>query len=335
MSQPSSDTSQQPNAAPQFEEEETFVAIRWLVAFLRVLEDLITAVSGYSVVFALAVGSIDLFSDGKLTADLPWLEILYAFALAIGIAGQLIAVTVRSAQAFRAGNALAGIGFTVLALLLGGVEYEAATVYGFHVVFHEPVAQSLNQLGITQANFIQIRSATAVAIALLSGFLRYQPKVKKSAEEVEKEEEEKRRKALAKAATRQAQIAGYVNAGKAAIGKPIEEPIVAQSPTESHDDSGVIPLGNSQEIDTESTPLWLPKDKWRWQELQRWCAAMYGLKISEAQAKSIIKAAGGKPFPRAGNPLVTTIKRAQTRAIRDLNLDRITPLFGGERAAND
>lgn len=314
--------SQPPPKRPELEEEETFIAIRWLVAVLRVIEDLITAVSGYGIIFALGVGAVDLFTDGQLTSNLPWLDYLYAFALAAGIGGQLIAVASRASRAFHNGNAWAGVGFTLLALVLAFVEYEAAVVYGFHKVFNQPVATSLLQLGISQGSFIQLRSGTSVVLALLSGFLRYQPKVRKSAAEVEAEQEEKRRIQAAIRQTRQAQLAGIRGMVQTTIGQqsteetpPNEEPLSAFS-----GDNG----GESEADDPTLNPRWLPANRWRWQELQAWIKTEYNVEVSEDQARDIVKStAKAEKAKHAGNPTIAPIGLMKKRAIAALNLRNV------------
>lgn len=328
---------------PPQHEEEVFAPIRWLTAGLRFLEDLITAISGYGIVFALGVGAMDLFTDGQLTADISWINFVYGFALAAGIAGQIIGLASRSNRAFQNGERLAGCAYMLLVLLLAFVEYEAAVVYGFHKVFNKSVVDSLNDVGISQSGFIQLRSGTAVALAVISGFLRYQPKQRKSAEEVEHEEEYKRRVAAAKTATQSARLAGWVQSTKAAVNQATgkKEEIVPGSTVEE------ITLDGDS--DAESTPEkpkiepWrVPGEYWDAQTLQAWVET-YGFAVTIERARGFLKIAGDETrMAAAGSPWVALPKDAQAIARKRLKLpSKPQPLkvanvipFGREDAVN-
>lgn len=185
-----------PAAPVEYEEleapEDRLPLIPLLVSFLRWIEELIVALSGYGIVFALAVGVVDLLTDGNLTSQAPWVDYAYAIAFAAAIAGQIIGLASRSSRAFSQGYRLRGSAYTLLVLLLAFTEYQAAVIFGFHKAFGTPVSQSLQELGISQRDFIQLRALVGVFLAVLSGYLRYQPKRQKSIEQLRREAEYKR-----------------------------------------------------------------------------------------------------------------------------------------------
>jgi uncharacterized membrane protein YjfL (UPF0719 family) len=167
--------------------EERLPLIPLLVSFLRWIEELIVALSGYGIVFALAVGVIDLLTDGQLTAQAPWVDYAYAISFAGAIAGQIIGLASRSSRSFSQGQGVRGVAYTLLVLLLAFTEYQASVIFGFHKAFGTPVVDSLQQLGINQSQFIQLRAGVGVFLAVLSGYLRYQPKRRKTIAQLQKE----------------------------------------------------------------------------------------------------------------------------------------------------
>ena len=197
-----------PSASPPTYEpdEARLFLIPVLIGILRWLEEGITALSGYGIVFALAVGVVDLLTDGGFTAGAGWVDYAYAWAMALGIAGQIVGLSARSSSSFQRGAWLRGLAFTVLVLALAYVEYQAGVIFAYHKTFGTPVVLALGQVGLTQSAFIQFRTGTAVALAVLSGFLRYQPRRTKSVEEIEAENERKTRIAASNARARQAQL---------------------------------------------------------------------------------------------------------------------------------
>jgi hypothetical protein len=215
-----------PAAAGNLEEleleatEERLFLIPQLVGVLRWIEELIVALSGYGIIFALAVGVVDLLTNGELTSQVPWIDYAYAISFAGAIAGQIVGLASRSSRAFSQGHPVRGIAYGVLVILLALTEYQAAVIFGFHKAFGTPVATSLQQLGISESQFIQLRAGVGVFLAVLSGYLRWQPKKAKSLAQLRREAEYKQQVASINAKSRAAglaNLAGFVgNAGKAA-----------------------------------------------------------------------------------------------------------------------
>jgi hypothetical protein len=174
------------------ESQEKLFFIPQLVALLRWIEELIVALSGYGIVFALAVGVVDLLTDGQLTSNSPWVDYAYAIAFAAAIAGQIIGLASRSSRSFSKGQWLRGSAYTVLVLVLAATEYEAAIIFGFHKAFGTPVTVALARLGIDQSSFIQLRAGVGVFLAVLSGYLRWQPTKRKSIAQLQREAEYKK-----------------------------------------------------------------------------------------------------------------------------------------------
>lgn len=183
-----------PPPAPDDDERDLFL-IPQLVGMLRWLEELIVALSGYGIVFALGVGVVDLLTNGTLTAQNPWIDLAYAVAFAAAIAGQIIGLASRSSRSFERGQWMRGIIYFALVLVLAFTEYQAAVVFGLHRAFGTPVAQALQNIGLSQEDFIKLRAAVGVILAVLSGFLRWQPKRRKSIAQLEQEADEKIRRA--------------------------------------------------------------------------------------------------------------------------------------------
>src|SRR5262249_30335645 len=150
------------------DEEGRLFLIPWLIAILRWGEEAITALSGYGIIFALAVGVVDLLTDGSFSSQAPWVDYAYAWAMALGIAGQIVRLFARSSRSYNQGRWLRGTAFGVLVLALAYVEYQAGIIFAFHKTFGTPVVQSLAQLGLTQDLFIRSRTAVAVALSVLS-----------------------------------------------------------------------------------------------------------------------------------------------------------------------
>jgi hypothetical protein len=219
------------------ETEEKLFLIPYLIGFLRWIEELIVALSGYGIVFALGVGVVDLLTDGSLTSQAPWVDYAYAIAFAAAIAGQIIGLASRSSRSFSRGQWLRGSAYTVLVLLLALTEYQASVIFGFHKAFGIPVSTSLLQLGINASDFIKLRAGVGVFLAVLSGFLRWQPKKRKSLAQIRKENAYNLSVAEERAKVQQATInrgaALFGNAGKAARAalkaareKPVDAPVV-------------------------------------------------------------------------------------------------------------
>lgn len=202
------------------DEEGRLFLIPILIGFLRWVEEAITALSGYGIIFALAVGVVDLLTDGSFSSQAPWVDYAYAWAMALGIAGQIVGLSSRSSRSYNQGRWIRGTAFGLLVLVLAYVEYQAGIIFAFHKTFGTPVVQSLTQLGLTQDIFIRSRTAVAVALSVLSGFLRYQPRRKLTIEEIEAENERKARIAASNAKARQAQLGTFIStvagAGQAA-----------------------------------------------------------------------------------------------------------------------
>lgn len=193
--------------------QDKLFLIPWLIAFLRWVEELIVALSGWGIVFALAAGVVDLLTDGQLTEHWAWVDYAYAVAFAAAIAGQIIGLSSRSARAFSKGWKLRGTAYFFLVVLLGYTEYQASVIFGFHKTFGIPVVTSLAQLGINQGQFIQLRAGVGVFLAILSGYLRYQPTKRKSIAQLQAEADYKRQVEAIEAQNR---AAGLANLGKLA-----------------------------------------------------------------------------------------------------------------------
>jgi hypothetical protein len=187
--------------------QEKLFAIPYLIGFLRWLEELIVALSGYGIIFAVGVSVVDLLTDGSLTQQWPWVDYAFAVAFAAAIAGQIIGLSSRSSRSFNKGQWLRGSTYTLLVLLLAFTEYQAAVIFGFHKAFGVPVDTSLQRLGIDQAAFIQLRSIVGVFLAVLSGYLRWQPTKRKTIAQLQREAEYKRNLADMQAQAQQERIA--------------------------------------------------------------------------------------------------------------------------------
>jgi hypothetical protein len=172
--------------------QEKLFLIPYLIGFLRWVEELIVALSGYGIIFAVAVGVVDLLTDGQLTANSPEIDYAYAISFAAAIAGQIIGLASRSSRSYSKGQWLRGSAYTLLVLLLAFTEYQASVIFGFHKAFGTPVSTSLARLGIDQAQFIQLRAGVAIFLAVLSGYLRWQPTKRKSIAQLQREAEYKR-----------------------------------------------------------------------------------------------------------------------------------------------
>lgn len=217
------DIAPDPQQAPPEEMEdsqEKLILIPWLVGFLRWIEELIVALSGYGIVFALGAGVVDLLTDGQLTTQAPWIDYAYAVAFAAAIAGQIIGLSSRSARAFSKKQHWRGVAYFVLVGALAYTEYQASVIFGFHKAFGIPVATSLAQLGIKQSDFIQLRAGVGVFLAVLSGYLRWQPQKRKSIAQLQREADYKRQREAIEAQNRAAGLANLggfaANAAKAA-----------------------------------------------------------------------------------------------------------------------
>lgn len=189
------------------EEEKSPLGIKYLVAFLSWIEEIITALSGYGLTFALALGVVDLLTDGLFSSSNTWVTSAYAWAMALGIGGQLVGSANRSSKAFHRGQIIAGVAFFVLMLILGFAEYQATTIFSFHKAFGITVDQSLARLGIDQAGFIQLRTGVAVGLVMMSGFLRFQPARGKTIAQIQADADRKIALGAINAKVRTAQIA--------------------------------------------------------------------------------------------------------------------------------
>lgn len=180
-----------PPAAAEFEDEDIkLIAIPQLVGFLRWIEELVVALSGYGVMVALGIGVIDLLSGANLS-DVAAIPYIYAVSMAVGITGQLIALAARSGKSFNRGQWGRGLAYSVLVAGLAAIEYESGIIFGYHQAFGTSVLSSLAAQGISQSQFIQGRVAVAVVLAVLSGYLRYSPQRRKSLAQLRADDEYK------------------------------------------------------------------------------------------------------------------------------------------------
>lgn len=203
---------------PEYDDEEQLWLIPQIALVMRWIEELITALSGYGVVFALAVGVVDILTEGKLTTDNPNIDYAYAIAMAVGIAGQIVGIAARSSRAWSKGDRFLAIWYGILVAVLAYVEYVAGIVFGFHKTFGVTVPQALGNLGITESNFIQVRTGVAVGLAVISGYLRNQGRKKRKtqAQKLQEIKEKQELRAAQQGATA-GFLAGIVQTGKGAV----------------------------------------------------------------------------------------------------------------------
>ncbi len=212
----------EPVVEPEYEDDGGLWGLATLSVILRWVEELITALSGFALTVAACIGVIDLASGGQLTADLPGADFLYAGSLAIGISGQLVGMASRMSRSWQQGSRWTALCFYApLVAMLAWVEWLAGAVYGFERTFREPVTVSLAGLGVSQSQFIDIRSGVAVGLIVLSGMLRYQRHRRKSVAEIIAENERLKQIAASEADLRQARLGNtlgaFVGAGRAAL----------------------------------------------------------------------------------------------------------------------
>lgn len=172
----------------EIEIEKPGLGIKQVGDVLKWIEDLVTALAGYAITFSLAVGVIDLLTDGQLVEQNPWITFAYAVGMATGLTGQLVACSYKASRNYVKGAIAKGVGFTILALILACVEFQAGIIFGFHQAFGTSVDDSIASLGLTKPEFIEIRTFVAVGLTLMSGFLRYQVPSKRLSIEAEKRE---------------------------------------------------------------------------------------------------------------------------------------------------
>src|SRR5262249_50188371 len=128
------------------DEDKTLFLIPHLIGVLRWFEELIVALSGWGIVFALGVSVIDLLTDGQLTQAWPWVDYAYAVCFAGAVAGQIVGCASRSSRSFNRGQWLRGLAYGALVALLAVTEYQAGIIFAENKAFGISVITALNNL---------------------------------------------------------------------------------------------------------------------------------------------------------------------------------------------
>jgi hypothetical protein len=168
------------------EEEEAddlnLPGIRQIGNVMAWFEAMLTTISGYVLLGAVAIGGIDTLTDGKLTSQGDWTIYLYGIAMASGVGGQLVGLSYRSSRAFGKGgwNIVGGFCFLALVAVLAYLEFITANAFAYHKAFGVPTIETIKSLGWTPQNFVSFRNGVAIGLIILSGFLRPKKKVRKS-----------------------------------------------------------------------------------------------------------------------------------------------------------
>jgi hypothetical protein len=144
-----------------------------IAAIFRWLEELAVIVSGPILTAGLAIALIDLLTDGALLARAPMLLYAWAVSQAIGVDAQLVGSAAKARAAIRARRPWAVAGYLTLVALLAYVAYVAALVFATQEADGISTAQALARLGMDGTSWLIQRSAIAVGLVILSGFLRY------------------------------------------------------------------------------------------------------------------------------------------------------------------
>jgi hypothetical protein len=144
-----------------------------IAAIFRWLEELAVIVSGPILTAGLAVALVDLLTDGALLAHAPILLYAWAVSQAVGVDAQLVGSAAKARAAIRARRPWAVAGYLTLVALLAYVAYVAALVFATQEADGISTAQALARLGMDGTSWLIQRSAIAVGLVILSGFLRY------------------------------------------------------------------------------------------------------------------------------------------------------------------
>jgi hypothetical protein len=201
------------------EDNSELPGIKGLSIFFQWVEEIISALSGYILSAALALLSVDTFSNGWLSNNGINVDLFFAFGLTIGITGQLVGMSYRFGRAFRHKKGWEGFFFGVMTAALGYVEYLTATAGAYKSAFNTPIEKSLMDLGINPKDFIDLRLGVAVVLVVLSGVLRPVRTKKQSisAEEQIRQINERAQIDEAKRKANQQRLKGLVEMGKNTI----------------------------------------------------------------------------------------------------------------------
>lgn len=231
------DTSKAPPV--EYEDDDlNMPGIRQISNGMAWLEALVTALSGYFLTVAMGIGVVDILTDGQLTTSSPYLTYIYGVSMAAGIGGQLVGLSFRAARCFgrkSMGGFINGMGFLVLVAILSYLEYISANAFSYHKSFGVPTIQTLHDLGWDQRSFIQFRNGVAVGLIILSGFLRYSPKPRKSVAQLQADADRAVAIAAINAQTRGAAIAGFAGMVKGA--RIVIAQAVTQPPPQGSDNA--------------------------------------------------------------------------------------------------
>lgn len=266
---------------------------------LRWLEELVALVSGPMLTAGLAIALVDLFTDGKLLTSQPTLLYAWAISQALGVDGQLVGAAVKSGRAMRARRWGLALAYFPLIAGLSYVAYLAANVFATQQALGLTTQQALARLGMDGTSWITWRTAIAVALVIISGFLRYDPakKAQESAEEIadrhHREEQDAAHKAKMRALTAGGLGAALHAATKSARGEAItpetEGTMTQESPAAGFGEPG----SPSQALRVKRAALTavngVPNGVWIWSHLQQYARAKWGVELTDDAAKEHVK----------------------------------------------
>ena len=142
---------------------------------LRWVEELANIAAGPLLTVGLGIALVDLLTDGKLLTSWPALLLVWAVSMAIGVDAQLVGSAAKAAAAIRARRPWALLGYLLLVCVLAYVAYVASLVFATQEANGITTAAALSRLGMDSTSWLWQRSALAVLLVVLSGFLRYVP----------------------------------------------------------------------------------------------------------------------------------------------------------------
>ena len=197
-----------------------------ITKFFSWIEHFLVIISGPLLQFGMIVAVVDLFTDGKLLINAPWLLYMWGIAQTVGIDGQLVGAWAEVGDSFRTKNWWAVAGYAILGSGLAYVAYVATYVFTVQQSYSITTQEALSQLGIGQYSWIFQRVIVAVALVCLSGLLRYRAPVQEQVS-IELQEQQLRDKAhiravkaeLAKQALQD--TAGVLKGGLGAMRRPV------------------------------------------------------------------------------------------------------------------
>lgn len=146
-----------------------------LAAALAWCEQLAVIISGPLLTGGLAIALVDLLTDGALLAHAPILLYAWAISQAVGVDAQLVGSAAKTRTAIRERRPWVIVGYVFLVAALSYVAFIAALVFATQEADGISTAHALARLGMDGTSWIVQRSAIAVGLVVLSGFLRYVP----------------------------------------------------------------------------------------------------------------------------------------------------------------